>query len=59
MVRRLMLPIHYLNNLEGYTATLQLLYDVPFKIGGTPETHVLTFKDMSALDEIYKGIQTK
>ncbi|KAJ7826119.1 hypothetical protein B0H14DRAFT_3874122 [Mycena olivaceomarginata] len=58
MVRRLMLPIHYLNNLEGYTTTLQLLYDVPFKIGGTPETRVLTFKDMSALDEIYKGVQT-
>ncbi|KAJ7745246.1 hypothetical protein B0H14DRAFT_3606520 [Mycena olivaceomarginata] len=58
MVRRLMLPIHYLNNLEGYTATLQLLYDVPFKVGGTPETRVLTFKDMSALDEIYKGVQT-
>ncbi|KAJ7871829.1 hypothetical protein B0H14DRAFT_3567995 [Mycena olivaceomarginata] len=44
------------NNLEGYTATLQLLYNMPFKIGGTPETRVLTFKDMSALDDIYKGV---
>ncbi|KAJ7866927.1 hypothetical protein B0H14DRAFT_3591661 [Mycena olivaceomarginata] len=58
MVRCLMLPIHYLKNLEGYTATLQLLYDMPFKSSGTPETRVLTFKDMSTLDEIYKGIQT-
>ncbi|KAJ7843523.1 hypothetical protein B0H14DRAFT_3456081 [Mycena olivaceomarginata] len=54
-----MLPIHYLKNLEGYTATLQLLYEVPFKVGGTAETRVLTFKDMTVLDEIYKGVQTK
>lgn len=59
MVRRLMVPLHYMRNDQGYIQTLNLQYYQPYVHGKTQELKIFSFINMDILDDIYKDVETK
>ncbi|KAJ6450037.1 hypothetical protein C8R47DRAFT_336271 [Mycena vitilis] len=58
MVRRMMVPLHYMRGCAGWIQSFTLHYTLPCKQGADAETKVLHLYDMKELDGIYDDVQT-
>ncbi|KAJ7771977.1 hypothetical protein DFH07DRAFT_953265 [Mycena maculata] len=58
MVRRLMIPIKFMQSHEGYLCSLRLNYDVPVGVLEEPRSELIPFHDVSRLDGILDQVET-
>ncbi|KAJ7023959.1 hypothetical protein C8F04DRAFT_1132826 [Mycena alexandri] len=58
LVKRLMVPIHYVRHSSGYIQTLKLKYKMPLKAEEPPKIIEFGFQDHLISDQIFDDIQT-
>ncbi|KAJ7820862.1 hypothetical protein B0H13DRAFT_1921117 [Mycena leptocephala] len=57
VVRRLMIPLKYLQSQTGYLQSLQVTYNVPVQVGEEPQMRSLGFSDIKELDSYLPALK--
>ncbi|KAJ6471229.1 hypothetical protein C8R47DRAFT_1077328 [Mycena vitilis] len=58
MVRRLMIPIKYMQSHNGLLQSLRLNYDEPVGVAEQPRSELISFDEIPRMDQVLDGVET-